>query len=283
MRAPGTRAASARRRPGWDHQPPLPWASVARKPSQARSPEQLAVAGALPGDEVEGDLAGGGGEQHGEAEGDQACQQPVEADGGAAAGGGGAHPVSEVDHHEGQQEQPEGAGAVAAGEVGPDVRLGDGLAAVVLGALFGVGVLGAAVDGGGLVAADPDGARVVEHLGGGAAADAVDEEFEGGVLGDAAAGRGSAGDGRRGVGRGRARLRCGLVLVHCSPVSPGAGRRGWTAQVGAVGTGIAAGGRTGAEEGSPPGAVLTPPVTESPCHAPVVPGAGRVFPGRVGG
>ncbi len=43
VRAPGSRAARARRRPGCDHQPPWPSSSVARKPSQARSAAHAGV------------------------------------------------------------------------------------------------------------------------------------------------------------------------------------------------------------------------------------------------
>ncbi len=57
---------------------------------------------ALPGHQVEGDLAGGGDQQHRQGEGGEAHQEPVEADGVSAAVGAGAHPVGEVDHHEGQ-------------------------------------------------------------------------------------------------------------------------------------------------------------------------------------
>ncbi|CAM5647528.1 hypothetical protein SGLAM104S_01793 [Streptomyces glaucescens] len=57
---------------------------------------------ALPGGEVEGDLAGGGDQEHRQGESGEPYEQAVEADGAGAAVGGGAHPVGEVDHHERQ-------------------------------------------------------------------------------------------------------------------------------------------------------------------------------------
>lgn len=119
---------------------------------------------ALPGGQVEGDLAGGGDQEHGEGESGQADEQAVQADRALAASGGGAHPVREVDHHEGQQQQPQGAGAVAGGEVAPHVGLGHRLAAVGVWTLLGIGVRDAPVDGRRVVAGDTDCPGVVEHL-----------------------------------------------------------------------------------------------------------------------
>ncbi|AJC59896.1 hypothetical protein GZL_07344 [Streptomyces sp. 769] len=136
-------------------------------------------AGALPGTEVEGDLAGRGGQQDGEGEGEQPHQEVVDPLAAVVGRGVRAHPVGEVGDHERQQDQPERAGAVAGGEVGPAVRLADRLGPVVVGPLFGVRVVGAAVAGGGVVAGDPLDPRVAEHLLRGGAADAVDQQLQG--------------------------------------------------------------------------------------------------------
>ncbi len=140
-----------------------------------------ARARALPGDEVEGDLAGGGDQEHRQGEAGEPQQQPVEADRADPAAGGGPHPVGDVDDHEGQEQQPQGAGAVAGGEVAPDVGLGHRPSPVVLGAGLGVGVLGAPEDGRDVVAGDPHGPGVVQHLGGRRAAHSVHQEFQGGA------------------------------------------------------------------------------------------------------
>jgi hypothetical protein len=124
-------------------------------------------AGALPGHQIQGHLAGGGHQQHGQGEGGQPDEEAVEADRAVPAGRGGAYPVGEVDHHERQQQQPQGAAAVAGGEVAPDIRLLDWPVPGVfpaLGVRSVLGVLGAAEDGGRVVARDPDGTRVAEHL-----------------------------------------------------------------------------------------------------------------------
>lgn len=136
-------------------------------------------AGALPGREVEGDLAGRGGEQHGEGEGEEAHQHVVEALGAVLGWCGRAHPVGEVGDHEGQQDQPQGAGAVAGGEVGPAVRLADRLAPVVVGPLLGVRVVRAAVAGRGVVAGDQLDAGIAEHVLGRGAADPVHQQLQG--------------------------------------------------------------------------------------------------------
>ncbi len=79
---------------------------------------------ALPGRQVEGDLAGRRDEQHREGEPGEPHQQAVQSHGAAAAAGGGAHPVGEVDDHERQQHQPQGAGASHRARVPlPEVRL----------------------------------------------------------------------------------------------------------------------------------------------------------------
>ncbi len=140
-----------------------------------------ARARALPGDEVEGDLAGPGDQQHRQGQPRQPHQQPVQAYRPGPAVRRGPHPVGEVDHHERQEQQPQGAGAVAGGEVAPDVGLGHRPAPVVLGPGLGVGVLGAPEDGRDVVAGDPHGPRVVQHLGGCRAAHSVDQEFQGGA------------------------------------------------------------------------------------------------------
>ncbi|EKX64986.1 hypothetical protein STRIP9103_00614, partial [Streptomyces ipomoeae 91-03] len=147
-----------------------------------------AGARALPGGQVEGDLAGGGDEQHGQGESGQTDEEAVEAYGALSVPGGGAHPVGEVDDHERQQQQPQGAGAVARGEVAPDVGLRDRFAPMVRRAGLGVGVVDAPEDGRRVVAGDPDRAGVVQHTFGGGASDAVHEEFEGGSVGRGMAG-----------------------------------------------------------------------------------------------
>lgn len=137
---------------------------------------------ALPGEEVERDLAGGRDQQQGEAEREDPYEDPVRADRARRRTGGGRGrpgPVGEVDDHEGQEQQPQGAGAVAGGEPGPAVGLDDGTAGVPLGVGLGVGVRGAAEHGGGRVPGDPNGARIVEQLVGRCAVDSVHAEFEG--------------------------------------------------------------------------------------------------------
>ncbi len=193
---------------------------------------------ALPRHQVEGDLAGGGGEEHGEGERDEPDEDAVEAHGAAApAGGGRAHPVGEVDDHERQEQQPQGAGAVAGGEVGPDVRLGDGTVAEPVGPALGVRVVGAAVHGGRAVPGDTDGAGVVEHALRGGSADAVHEEFERG--GGAPRLRVCAGCGFR-CGGGHGVPSCG-ELVKAGHGSGGAGDGGGGV-AGEDGGGVAAGG-----------------------------------------
>ncbi|GGX71377.1 hypothetical protein GCM10010510_14680 [Streptomyces anandii JCM 4720] len=140
-----------------------------------------ARARALPGGEVEGDLAGGGDEQHGQGQAGQPDEQPVQAHGARACVGRGAHPVGEVDDHERQEQQPQGAGAVAGGEVAPHVRLGYRFGALSCGAVLGVGVGRAPEDRRRVVPGDPHGARVVEHPLGRGAADSVDQELQGGL------------------------------------------------------------------------------------------------------
>lgn len=137
------------------------------------------VARALPGEEVQRDLAGRRDEQHGEAEGEDPHEEPVRTHRHPAGRGCGPGPVGEVDHHEGQEQQPQGAGPVAGGEPGPAVGLEHGPAGVTPGVCLGVGVLGAPEHGGGGVTGDPDGVRIAEQLPGGGSADSVDEEFEG--------------------------------------------------------------------------------------------------------
>lgn len=174
-----------------------PPAALRRRQEAEPGPPVRAVgyASALPGHQIERDLAGRRGEQHGEAEGDEPDEHAVQPHRAGAALGGGPHPVGQVDHHEREQQEPERAGTVAGGEVGPAVGLFDGPVPVPLGVLLGVDVPGATVDGRRRVTGDPGDTRIVEHALGSGSADAMDEQFQRGPralrgLGD----RGHVGD-----------------------------------------------------------------------------------------
>lgn len=174
-RAVGTSAATASRLSGLG-----PPAALLRRQEAEPGPPTgaLGCARALPGHQVEGDLADRGGQQHGQAERDEPHHHAVQPHRRGAAPRRGPHPVGEVDHHEGEQQQPQGAGAVSRGEVGPAVGLGDGSVPVAFGVLLGLDVFGTPVDGGRRVTGDPGRTGVAEHLLGSGSADAVDEQFQ---------------------------------------------------------------------------------------------------------